>query len=338
MQEHSLEINGRSHPAPAKFPSPNSSEDWSGFVTSQDRPFLDTRSPRMKAFLTAARRAALISATILLIGETGAGKSMMARQIHLWSRRRDQPFVVVDCAALSESLFENKSFDQIVGDVWEGAKEGARHEPWETGTVFLDNLADLNIRCQGHVLAFIEARELAAEADRAGVRIISALNRDVAHEAPGQHLRDDLFFRFSVISLHVPAIRDRREDLLPLADHLLEIEANRKHRRGLRLSEGAARAIQRCDWPGNIRELHNAIERAVVIGDDELVTEKDLVVTKSSDDLKRAAAEAATTLRDLERNHIARVLATGATVEEAAAILGIDSSTLWRKRKRYNLD
>src|SRR5262249_45108329 len=163
--------------------------------------------------------------------------------------------------------------------------------------------------------------------------------RHLPLEDSRQHLRDDLLFRISVVSLRIPALRERREDLLPMANYLLGIEAMRNHRSGVRISEQAGLAIQRYGWPGNVRELRHAIERAVVVGDGEWITEEQIVETFQANrpTSNLPASNLSASLRDIEREHIARVMASGLTVERAAKILGINYSTLWRKRKRYNL-
>jgi two-component system, NtrC family, response regulator AlgB len=337
--QKTVEIDGGHHPARSMFLPADDRMHPSVFSEGYDLPLLATRSPRMKAFLNQARRAPLIAPAILLIGDTGVGKSVMARQIHRWSPRRDQPFVVVDCAALSESSFENQRFEQLLRKLSERASETGRPEPWETGTIFLDNLADLSLGCQAHLLTFIEAHKLLADPTDTGVRILAALNGKVALDPmQQQNLRNGLLFRIGALSLRIPPMCDRREDLLPMADYFLEIESNRNRRWRMRFSNGAARAIRNYSWPGNVRELHHVIERAVVTGDDELVTERDLPDITPAKFFASGALSTATTLRELERNHIARVLATSATVEQAAATLGINSSTLWRKRKLYKIE
>ena len=303
--------------------------------------FLQTRNARMKLFLKAARRVALVSVTVLLIGESGVGKSVFARQMHLWSRRRDQAFIALNCATISTGV--------EIGDpnrISRILEFRSRDEHWQAGlgTIFFDNLADLDRGGQIALLEFIESQRIGSTPEtRSSIfrpRIIAATSRDLAREVLANNFRADLFYRISGVSLRIPPLRERPEDILSLAEHLLRIESNAASRPALRFSDGAAFALRHHPWRGNVRELRNAIERAAILGQtDQLTADElpDVLPWHPSAIGQSDIAEPITRLRDLERNHIARVLARSATLEQAADALGIDSNTLHRKRRLYNL-
>lgn len=307
-------------------------------------PLLESRSPLMTALLETARQAAASDATILLSGESGTGKNVLARQIHDWSPRREHPFVVVNCTTLSEHLLESELFGHVRGAFTGAVKDKpGRLEAADGGTVFLDEIADIPPSLQTKFLRFLQEQRF----ERVGgqhtiqvdTRIIAASNRDLQQEVSAGRFRSDLFYRLNVISLRVPALRERAEDVIALADRLLAEARVRNRRPRLQLSPEAANAFATYTWPGNIRELRNAIERAVVLSRGSLIRKEDLP------DLIFQPAVAAlcdlppdATLEKVEQEHIRRVLAQAATLEEAADTLGIGIATLWRKRKRYHID
>jgi two-component system, NtrC family, response regulator AlgB len=298
----------------------------------------------MKRFLKAARRVALVSVTVLLIGESGVGKSVFARQIHLWSRRREQPLISLNCATLSEVRSAGAELDST-SRILLKLRRCATNGEVGAGTIFLDNLADLDRGGQTALLDFIESQRLqspfATDPPAIGPRIIAATSRELANEVTSNNFRADLFYRISAVSLRIPPLRERPEDILPLAEHLLRIESNAASRPGLRFSDGAAFALRHHQWPGNVWELRNTIERAVILGQgDELTADElpDVLPWHPSALGQSNMAEPITRLRDLEKNHIVRVLANSANFEQAAHALGIDSTTLHRKRRLYNLD
>jgi NtrC-family two-component system response regulator AlgB len=311
----------------------------------EEQPLLESRSPAMRHLLDVAHQAAASEATILLMGESGTGKNVLARQIHQWSRRSKGPFVVVNCTTLSENLLESELFGHMRGSFTGAFKDKpGRLEAANTGTVFLDEIADLSAALQTKFLRFVQEQQFERvggdQTIQVDTRIIAASNRDLTSEVAAHHFREDLFYRLNVIALHVPALRKRREDIQPLAERLLATAAIRNHRPGLHFSPEAILAIKHYWWPGNIRELRNAVERASILalGDeirpdclpDALFREQPEPVVSS--------LSSPISLEEVERQHIERVLAESSTLEEAAAILGINTSTLWRKRKRYRLD
>jgi two-component system, NtrC family, response regulator AlgB len=310
---------------------------------NEEKLFLESRSLLMTEFVEAAHRAAVADATILLGGEGGTGKSAFARQIHRWSGRSEAPFLSVDCAAIAEHAHEDNPFEDLRNSL--AALQLDRQSQSEvscSATLLLDNLAELQPAAQPRLLQFVEERQSGLNFFSTGlrVRIIAASSRDLSAEVSAGRFRSDLFYRINVIALRIPALVDRRKDILPLAEHLLENLALRNDRPGLRFSDKAAAAIASYHWPGNVRELRNAIERATVLCTSDLITEEflpDAVLSTSRGDLL-PESKPITSLEEVERRHIIRVLKASSTIEEAAAALGINSSTLWRKRKLYKIE
>ncbi len=307
-------------------------------------PLLASRSPSMLRLLESARQAAASDAILMLTGESGTGKNILARQIHRWSPREQRPFVVVNCTTLSEQLLESELFGHVRGAFTGAIKDKpGRLEAAADGTVFLDEIADLSPALQAKFLRFVQEQSFERVGDdrtiRIDARIIAASNRDLAAEVAAHRFRDDLFYRLNVITLRVPPLRERAEDIPALAEWLLKAASLRNRRPPMKLAPAAAAALSGYHWPGNVRELRNAIERAVVLSRSDLITAEDLpdsVFREASEARSRAAHGA--TLDEVEREHITRVLAESATLEEAAAVLGVNPTTLWRKRKRYGLE
>lgn len=320
---------------------------------------ITTLNSRMKKILDMAKKVASTDSTILITGESGTGKTLLAKTIHDESLRSKGPFSVVNCATLSENLLESELFGHIRGAFTGAVKDKAgRLQLADSGTVFLDEIGEISPSLQTKLLRFLQEREFERVGDtktiRVDVRIIAATNKDLEREVREARFREDLYFRLNVIDLHMPSLRDRPEDISALTDGLLQrafVTANRPKRP---LNAGARRAILEYPWPGNIRELKNALERAAILCSTDEVTLDDLpdrvVVRAESSQLQasvsadsngialgaRSSVEAS--LEDLEKRHIQSVLSSSETLEEAATILGINLSTLWRKRRRYGLE
>jgi DNA-binding NtrC family response regulator len=314
-------------------------------VAADDPVMLDSASPAMQRALATARQVAQSEATILLTGESGTGKTMLARQIHTWSPRRSGPFVTISCTTLSEHLLESELFGHVKGaftGAWKdnpGRLEAAAH-----GTVFLDEVGELSPELQAKLLRFLEERRFERVGGRTTIevdaRLIAATNRDLEKDVAAGRFRSDLYFRLNVIGIRLPPLRERRDDLPPLVDHLLASLAARHGRQKTPVpSEAARRAIESYAWPGNVRELLNALERAVVLSPGDAVeaeTLPDAVLAPPRLDEAHVDATAGS-LDELERAHIEQVLGESSTLEQAAARLGIGVTTLWRRRKRYGI-
>jgi len=309
-----------------------------------DAPLLTTKSATFRDLLEKTRLAASSDATILLSGESGTGKNVLARQIHEWSSRRNRLFVTINCTNISEHLVESELFGHVQG-AFTGATKNklGRLEAAHGGTAFLDEISEVPLGLQTKLLRFLHEgcfeRVGGVETMRVDARIICASNRDLSKECGEGHFRADLYYRLNVINLHCPPLRERPEDTLPLAQRFLT-EATIKHRRpGLQFSEDVIRFFTLYTWPGNIRELRNVVERAVVLSRDTVITEDDLpdsIVDPQSSGARPAPADYS--LEAMEKQHIRRVLLYAQTFEEAAGMLGITPATLWRKRKLYQLD
>jgi NtrC-family two-component system response regulator AlgB len=308
----------------------------------EDSLFLQPRSPDMRRLLENAEQAAASNGTILLTGESGTGKTLLARQIHLWSSRRAKPFATIDCTMFSQHSRERERFGWALDALPIGAKRASeRLEAAEGGTLFLASIDDLPPALQVELAQFVQDRTLkTAEGEKTiDVRIIAASNRDLVPEVSAHRFREDLFYNLNIISLRVPALRERPTDIVPLALGMLAAAAIRNCRGNLNLSPEAAAVMTRYRWPGNVRELRNAMEAAAVLCEDETITLANLpeaVAKHVSGTIIPTLSKA--TLDEIERQHILRVLAESPTLEQAAATLGINVVTLYRKRKRFNLD
>jgi two-component system, NtrC family, response regulator AlgB len=301
---------------------------------------LESSDPVMLRLLEQAKRAAFSDATLLLTGESGTGKDILAYQIHRWSSRAERPFIAVGCVSSSEHLLESKLFGHT-RDSFDGATEDkpGRLEAAHGGTIFLDEISDLTAPLQTKLLNFVNEQSFermgSEETITVDARIVAGSNHDLASDVASRRFREDLYYRLGVITLRVPALRERTGDILPLARRILAEATVRTHRPGARLSSEASAALMRYRWPGNIRELHNVIERAVVLCPSDLVTLEHLPVAFSNTHPETATLPAS--LDEIEREQIIRVIEECLTLKGAADKLGISLATLWRRRKRYGL-
>ncbi|HEV8720591.1 MAG TPA: sigma-54 dependent transcriptional regulator [Candidatus Binatia bacterium] len=302
---------------------------------------LDSDSPKVRAVLEIAERASAADVPVLLRGESGTGKTVLARTIHSLSPRSKHPFTVVNCPTLSEELLTSELFGHSRG-AFTGAvrDQPGRVEAAEGGTLFLDEIGDISPSLQAKLLRFLEEKEFERLGEnktrRANVRTIAATNREIEDHVRRGLFREDLLYRLNVVDLQLPPLRERPEDILRLARRFLAFFAKSARRQPQELSKAAEDALLSYVWPGNIRELRNAIERTAILWPAPVI-EPEAFPAHISAQAKSAAPQLGgdVTLDTIEREHITRVAARTSTLEEAAAILGIDASTLWRKRKKY---
>jgi NtrC-family two-component system response regulator AlgB len=307
----------------------------------------ESRSPTFLRFLQTAGRAALSDAVLLLRGESGTGKNVLARWIRANSPRADATFVTVNCPALSGDLLTSALFGHRKGTFSSAVADLAgKVQEAEGGTLLLDEVGALTADAQTRLLRFLNDRtyERLGEARerQSDVRLIAATNRDLESDVRAGRFREDLFSRLNVVTLTLPALRERQEDVLLFAQHYLSIFRQKQRRSVLAFSPAAERAMVAHNWPGNLRELRNAVERAVILAGREQLEPLDLgfsggstLDADSASPIVRVGAPIS--LEQLEREHIARVVAQCPSLEAAARVLDIDATTLQRKRKRYGL-
>lgn len=298
----------------------------------------ETRSPAMKQVLDVAARVAETDATVLLLGETGTGKGVLARHIHALSQRAARPFVTVNCAVIAPTLIESELFGHTRGAFTGADTARAGHiEAAGTGTLFLDEVGDLPREAQGKLLRLLEEQEYVRVGDveprRADARVIAATHRDLKHHG---EFREDLYFRLNVVTLTLPPLRERREDIPGLAEAMLPELAAQHRRRPVALSAAARTALLEYEWPGNLRELVNVLERCVILVQGDEIT-PDLLPEEVRAHAGLPVSPGDESLEAAERRHIATVLAKYPKLDTAARALGIDPSTLFRKRTRYGL-
>lgn len=305
---------------------------------------LASKSPAMAQVLAMARQVARTDANVLLLGESGTGKGVLANAIHDWSERAGAALATVNCPSLSAELLESELFGHAKGS-FTGATQSTqgRVSLADGGTLFLDEVGDFPLALQPKLLRFVQDKQYERIGDpttrHADVRLVSATNRDLDAMVRDNSFRLDLLYRLNVISLVLPPLRDRREDLPDLAQGFLRRYAGAYHLPAARISAPAMAAMQRYAWPGNVRELQNVIERAVILCNGEEIGPQHLSLGNAPAEAAPAAPAvgAPVTLEALERSHIEAVIAASETLEAAARTLGIDGSTLYRKRKAYGL-
>ena len=304
------------------------------------------KSEAMNAVLDVVKRVSPSESTVLITGESGTGKEILAREIHQHSLRHEGPFVVVDCGALVETLFESELFGHIKGS-FTGAFETkhGRFEVAHGGTIFLDEISNISLNIQAKLLRVIQEKELtrvgSSKPIRMDVRIIAATHENLEESVKNGRFREDLFYRLSVVPIHLPPLRERKKDIPLLVDHFL-LKYNKRAKRNIKsISPQVLKTLEAYEWPGNIRELENTIERAVVLSRGDNIEIDSLICHWTGrrspfSDLSKSNLKS---LEEVEKEHIKKGMQTqNGNKSKSAEVLKIDRITLLAKIKKYNLE
>ncbi|MGB9660500.1 MAG: sigma 54-interacting transcriptional regulator [Moorellaceae bacterium] len=299
-------------------------------------------SPQMAELISLAKTVARGNSTILLRGESGTGKELFARAIHMASPRRDNPFVALNCAAIPESLLESELFGYAEG-TFTGALKGGRPGLFEfahQGTIFLDEVAEMPPYLQAKMLRVLQdgcVRRLGEMIEnRVDVRVIAATNRNLEEMVANGSFREDLFYRLNVIPLYIPPLRERKEDVPVLVQHFVEKFTQRLGKKITHVSKAAMESLMAYDWPGNIRELENVIERAINLAEGEELQRRHIVLPGESS-REHHVGRLKQVVEEVEREALLKALSQGGSVRKAAKILGISHTTVINKIKRYHI-
>jgi len=301
------------------------------------------RSPAMRRLIDLARRIAKVDSTILITGESGTGKELIAQLVHNESFRAPGPFIAVNCGAITESLLESELFGHARGAFTGAAQDRVGlFEAANGGTLLLDEIGDVSPNMQVKLLRVLQEREIRRVGENksrpVNVRVMAATNRELAADVAAGRFRKDLYYRLNVVQLHVPPLRNRREDILPLARVLLTDASERFKSSVTGLSPRAADQLLRYDWPGNVRELENAMERAVALSRTRLTELEDLPEEVRQAIPIPSISGPVRVLNEIEKNYILAVLdLNGGNQTRTAKQLGIGSATLYRKLKSYGV-
>jgi DNA-binding NtrC family response regulator len=310
-------------------------------LRSAGEPILIARSSEMQPVLDLVERVGPSEANVLITGENGTGKGVVARALHAASGRAGVPMVTVNTGGLSEALFESELFGHVRGAFTDAKTDRVgRFELADGGTLFLDEIANISLNQQAKLLRVLETGEFerlgSSKTRAADVRIVSATNADLREEVTAGRFRQDLLFRLNTVEIRIPPLRDRRSDILPLAEHFLEAHAQRYRKRFRGFEPDAAETLLGHPWPGNVRELDHAVERGVLMGRGDQVRAADLGLQPPAPAAAPARLEDLP-LEDVERVLIQKALARYGNVSQAAQALGLSRSALYRRLEKHGL-
>jgi transcriptional regulator with PAS, ATPase and Fis domain len=297
-------------------------------------------SPAMLQVLDTVNRVAATDANVLILGENGTGKDLLARHIHQLSLRNKQPFVSVDLGAISETLFESELFGHVKGAFTDAREDrNGRFEEANGGTIFLDELGNISLPLQAKLLTVLQNRAVTRVGSNKSVsidvRLVTATNRNIQRMAAEYQFRQDLLYRINTIEIQLPPLRERLEDIVPLAEYFLQLYATKYKRTVNSLHESLIQQLRQYEWPGNIRELQHAMERAVILSQGKMLMPKDVFVKNPVQD---QALNTGYNLEEMERNIITQAMKKcNGNITEAAKELGLSRAALYRRLEKYNI-
>lgn len=306
---------------------------------------LASNSPPMQRAVNLARQVAANDVAVLIRGESGTGKGVLARAIHSWSPRAEKPFAVVACPSLSADLLESELFGHVKGAFTGAVRDNAgRIAMSEGGTLFLDEIGDLPSRLQAKLLRFLHDRQYERVGDHttrtADVRVITATNVDLEQAVREGRFREDLLYRINVIQIEIPPLRARPDDIVQMAERMLLHFAHQHRKPAMRFTDEARSALCSYTWPGNVRELRNVIERAAILCQGEAIGVEQLVISPAplgAGGARLPAIGDPIPMKKIEELHIRAVLSNTPSIEKASQILEMDTVTLWRRRRTYGI-
>jgi two-component system, NtrC family, response regulator HydG len=328
MQTAYNKKQGNKEKAPAATATPQSDSNIIG------------SSPAMQEVLDTAARVAGTDANVLILGENGTGKDLLARHIHTLSHRNKQAFVSVDLGAISETLFESELFGHVKGAFTDAREDRTgRFEEAQGGTIFLDELGNISLPLQAKLLTVLQNRAVTKVGSNKSVaidvRLVTATNRNIQRMAAEYQFRQDLLYRINTIEIQLPPLRERLEDIVPLAEYFLEKYATKYKRNVTALHESLVQQLRQYEWPGNIRELQHAMERAVILSQAKTLMPKDVFVKNPVQD---QSLNTGYNLEEMERNIISQAMKKcNGNITEAAKELGLSRAALYRRLEKYNI-
>jgi DNA-binding NtrC family response regulator len=312
-------------------------------LRAEGRPTMIAESPAMQPVLQLMARVGPSDANVLITGEHGTGKEVVARTLHALSNRASKPMVTVNVGSLAEGVFESEMFGHVKGAFTDAkADRVGRFDLADGGTLFLDEIANVPLTQQAKLLRVLETGELervgTSKTHRVDVRILSATNAELAEEVAGSRFRGDLLFRLNTIEIHLPPLRDRREDIPLLAAHFLNLHAKRYRKHLTGFENAALQALREHPWPGNVRELDHAIERAALMAQKSTISATDLGLAASGNSALQSGRLEDMSVEEVESFLIRKALTRfGNNVSQAANALGLSRSALYRRMQRYGI-
>jgi len=314
-------------------------------IADQDQSYSDIigQSQAMEQVLTAAQKVAITDANVLILGENGTGKELVARAVHKASNRKDEVFISVDLGAISESLFESELFGFKKGAFTDAKEDRAgRFEAANKGTIFLDEIGNLSLSLQSKLLGVLQNRKVVRLGTNKeipiDVRLICATNMPLYQMVNENMFRQDLLYRINTVEVKVPPLKDRLEDLPPLIDHFLKIYCKKYNMPLKRVSSSTLKRLEKHNWPGNIRELQHSVERAIIMSESQVLEPNDFFISQLEDNSSSDLSATTLNLEETEKILIRKVIDKhGGNISKAAKELGLTRASLYRRIEKYGL-